>query len=217
MSHDPSEIILICWFAAREAFLIIIINAETTRLALNLSCFSFSGLFWCQSAARTCKRQPGGPAEVCIRRRWLLHRSHAARPAVREEPRRPSGRGHVWLHLHAQGRERLSGEGEEGEETAHRTGGRLSSRGVLWVNRVADYDIRLIMKANTISTFLFFLFFHNYIFQSELSKLLQCLFYYNIYYNNLNVVWSFYGKFEYYCKHCLNSTTVKQCIGHQTN
>ncbi len=174
MSHDPSEIILISWFAVEKHFLliIIIINAETTRLALNLSCFSFSGLFWCQSAARTCKRQPGGPAEVCIRSRWLLHRSHAARPAVREEPRGPSGRGHVWLHLHAQGRERLSGEGEEGEETAHRAGGRLSSRGVLWVNRVADYDIRLIMKANTISTFLFFFFitiFFNLSFQNYYS------------------------------------------------
>ncbi len=98
--------------------------------------FSFSGLFWCQSAARSCKRQPGSPAEVRIRSRWLLHRSHAARPGVHEELRRPSGRGHVWLHLHAQGRERLSGEGEEGEETAHRAGGRLSSRGVLYFYKV---------------------------------------------------------------------------------
>ncbi len=133
-SHDLSEIILIFWFAARETFLIII-NAET-RLALNLSCFSFSGLFWCQSAARSCKRQPGSPAEVRIRSRWLLHRSHAARPGVHQELRRPSGRGHVWLHLHAQGRERLSGEGEEGEETAHRAGGRLSSRGVLYFRTI---------------------------------------------------------------------------------
>ncbi len=27
--HDPSEIILICWFAAQETFIIIIINVET--------------------------------------------------------------------------------------------------------------------------------------------------------------------------------------------
>ncbi len=30
MSHDPPEIILICWFAAQETFIIfIIINAES--------------------------------------------------------------------------------------------------------------------------------------------------------------------------------------------
>ncbi len=30
VSHDPSEIILICWFAAQETFLIIIINIENS-------------------------------------------------------------------------------------------------------------------------------------------------------------------------------------------
>ncbi len=28
MSHDPSEIILICWFGAQETFIIIVINVE---------------------------------------------------------------------------------------------------------------------------------------------------------------------------------------------
>ncbi len=32
MSHDPSEIILICWFAAQEIF-IIIINAKNSCAA----------------------------------------------------------------------------------------------------------------------------------------------------------------------------------------
>ncbi len=32
MSHDPSEIILICWFAAQETF-IIIINVENSCAA----------------------------------------------------------------------------------------------------------------------------------------------------------------------------------------
>ncbi len=31
VSHDPSEIILICWFAAQETFLIIIINVKKYR------------------------------------------------------------------------------------------------------------------------------------------------------------------------------------------
>ncbi len=33
VSHDPSEIILICWFAAQETFIIIIINVENNSAA----------------------------------------------------------------------------------------------------------------------------------------------------------------------------------------
>jgi len=33
VSHDPSEILLICWFGAQETFIIIIINAENSRAA----------------------------------------------------------------------------------------------------------------------------------------------------------------------------------------
>ncbi len=41
VSHDPSEIILICWFAAQETFLIIIINVENSCAA---QCFCRN---WC--------------------------------------------------------------------------------------------------------------------------------------------------------------------------
>ncbi len=48
VSHDPSEIILICWFAAQETFLIII-NVENSCAAEylrgNRDTFYFSGLF----------------------------------------------------------------------------------------------------------------------------------------------------------------------------
>ncbi len=45
MSHDPSEIILICWVAAQETFLIII-NAENSLLRLyKPSDMLFSGVF----------------------------------------------------------------------------------------------------------------------------------------------------------------------------
>ncbi len=33
VSHEPSEIILICWFYAQETFIIIIINAENSCIA----------------------------------------------------------------------------------------------------------------------------------------------------------------------------------------
>jgi len=33
VSHDPSEISLICWFGAQETFLIIIINVENVDFA----------------------------------------------------------------------------------------------------------------------------------------------------------------------------------------
>ncbi len=49
VSHDPSEIILIYWFAAQEAF-IIIINVENSCAASyfcgNCNMFLFSGLFY---------------------------------------------------------------------------------------------------------------------------------------------------------------------------
>jgi len=38
VSHDPSEIILICWFAAQKTFLIII-NVENSCIFVHGSCW----------------------------------------------------------------------------------------------------------------------------------------------------------------------------------
>ncbi len=47
VSHDPSEIILICWFAAQETFIIIIIIDIENSCAASYLCKTifFSGLF----------------------------------------------------------------------------------------------------------------------------------------------------------------------------
>ncbi len=49
VSHDPSEIIQICWFAAQETFLIIIINVENSCAAS----YFFSEIFDEQSSRET--------------------------------------------------------------------------------------------------------------------------------------------------------------------
>ncbi len=41
VSHDPSEIILICWFAAKETF-IIIINVENSLLQIFVEMYTLS-------------------------------------------------------------------------------------------------------------------------------------------------------------------------------
>jgi len=41
VSHDPSEMILICWFAAQETFLIIINVENSFNTAIDLMCPSW--------------------------------------------------------------------------------------------------------------------------------------------------------------------------------